>query len=365
MNCRLMPHGVLLVSVFGLSACGDDTTQPNLPGEQLRAPEFAVASNSWIRRADMWSVERQNLTVATVTNAAGQSVVYAIGGRSTTGSPLGKVMAYNVVTNTWTLKASLPIPLKSPNQAAVLNGKIYVSGGCQYNSCDFAYDGASDRLYVYDPAADTWTRKQDMPGVRNSSGVLLFSGTSGVSGVIGGKLYTLSDCYYGDAPRFYRCDPSLFFRYNATTDQWTVLPSPSFTYKAGGVIGGKFYVAGTSRDPYTGQATLRTEVYDPATNRWSRRAPPPVAVDPGSAASAVLKGQLYLIGGRVAHPPDGPIDTIRTVTAYDPTTNTWTTKAPLPSTRLGFAATKVFLNGQPRIEVVGGYRPGNNLQYVP
>ena len=101
MNCRLMPHGVLLVSVFGLSACGDDTTQPNLPGEQLPAPEFAVASNSWIRRADMWSVERQYLTVATVTNAAGQSVVYAIGGRSTTGSPLGKVMAYNVATNTW------------------------------------------------------------------------------------------------------------------------------------------------------------------------------------------------------------------------------------------------------------------------
>ena len=363
MNCRLMPHCVLLVSVFGLSACGDDTTQPNLPGEQLPAPEFAVASNSWIRRADMWSVERQYLTVATVTNAAGQSVVYAIGGRSATGAPLGKVMAYNVATNIWTLKASLPIPLRSPNQAAVLNGKIYVSGGCQFVAC--SYDGPSQRLYVYDPATDTWTRKQDTPGVRNSSGELLFSGISGVSGVIAGKLYTLSDCYYGDAPLFYRCDPSLFFRYNATTDQWTVLPSPSFSYHAGGVINGKFYVAGTSRDPNTGQATLRTEVYDPATNRWTRRAPLPVAVDWGSSASAVLKGQLYLIGGRLIQPPDGPIDTVRTVSAYDPATNAWTTKAPMPSSRLGLAATKVFLNGQPRIEVVGGSRPGNNLQYIP
>ena len=28
-------------------------------------------------------------------------------------------------------------------------------------------------------------------------------------------------------------------------------------------------------------------------------------------------------------------------------------------------ATRVFLNGQPRVEVVGGSRPGNNLQYIP
>jgi hypothetical protein len=28
-------------------------------------------------------------------------------------------------------------------------------------------------------------------------------------------------------------------------------------------------------------------------------------------------------------------------------------------------ATRVFLDGQPRIELVGGVAPGNNLQYVP
>jgi hypothetical protein len=37
----------------------------------------------------------------------------------------------------------------------------------------------------------------------------------------------------------------------------------------------------------------------------------------------------------------------------------------MPSPRTGISASKVFLNGQPLIEVIGGAAPGNNLQYVP
>ena len=83
----------------------------------------------------MWSTERRDLTAATVTNAAGHSIVYVIGGRTTAGASLGKVMAYDVTANTWTTKASLPRPLWGMNQAAVLKGRIYVSGGCYYKGC--------------------------------------------------------------------------------------------------------------------------------------------------------------------------------------------------------------------------------------
>ena len=50
---------------------------------------------------------------------------------------------------------------------------------------------------------------------------------------------------------------------------------------------------------------------------------------------------------------------------YDPAVGDWTRRANLPTGRYGVAAAKVFINGQPRMEVVGGLRPGNNLQYVP
>jgi len=359
---RISLHHLAVLGAMGFVACAEDSTGPSPTDDLAQAVSQAVASGHWIRRADMWSVERWDLALAAVPNAAGESIVYAIGGRSATGAPLGKVMAYNVATNTWTLKRSLPVPLQAPNQAAVIKNKIYVSGGCQTVSC--SYDPPSSRLYVYDPATDTWTRKQDMPGVRDVSGELLFSGTSGVSGVIAGQLYTLSQCYYGDSPQFYECRPSLFFRYNPASDRWTALPRPSATYTAGGVIEGKFYVVGGVRDPYSGQLTMRTEVYDPATNRWTPKAPPPEGL--GSlGASTVLEGELYVIGGRLVHPPDGPIDTLRTVRAYNPGTNAWTTKAPLPNPGWRFAATKVFLDGEARIEIVGGSRPGNNVQYVP
>ena len=73
--------------------------------------------------------ERWGLAVADVPNAAGQSILYAIGGQTATGTPLGRVQAYNVATNTWTWKASLPLPLSETNGAGVINGKIYISAG--------------------------------------------------------------------------------------------------------------------------------------------------------------------------------------------------------------------------------------------
>jgi hypothetical protein len=51
--------------------------------------------------------------------------------------------------------------------------------------------------------------------------------------------------------------------------------------------------------------------------------------------------------------------------SYDPVTDAWTPRASLPSPREHISATKVFLNGNPRIELLGVAPPGNNLQYVP
>ncbi|HEX5575422.1 MAG TPA: hypothetical protein VFX42_06070, partial [Gemmatimonadales bacterium] len=290
-------------------------------------------------------IERRDFAVATVPNAAGQSIVYTMGGRSAAvpGAGLGKVMAYNVSTNTWSLKASMPVPLHSTNGAGVIDGKIYVSGGCRNSAC-VVTELPTWALFVYDPATNTWTSKNNMP----------VGGYAGLTGVINGNLYVLTTCVE-EVPNsiyFDQCAPSKFFRYNRVTDRWTVLPRPANSYYtgAGGVIGGKFYAA----------LGNHLEVYDPATNQWTTKASPPSPVGYASAG-AVLLGQFYAMGG------GGGVnrDAFSTVSAYDPATNTWTSKAPLPTARLGIGASKVFLNGQPRIEVVGGARPGNNLQYIP
>ena len=315
----------LLVSM----SCGENTG-PIQPTTEGRLPStvsaLAATSNSWITRADLPSTERSGLASAVVANAAGQSILYAIGGRNAIGS-LSKVQAYNAATNTWTYRASLPVPLYETNGTGVIGGKVYISGGIS------SYKYYRAELYMYDPATNTWTQKREMPN----------TGFGGVTGVIKDKLYVLTGCDQED------CAPSqqfvFFYRYDPATDQWAILPSPPSSHSGGvgGVVGGKLYVTGGL---YGGS---QLDVYDPATNQWTTKARAPRDY---WGAGVAFRAKLFVIG-------DGK------TSAYDPTADAWTSKAPMPAPSGGTAASKVLVNGQPRIEVVGGSRPGNNLAYIP
>jgi hypothetical protein len=318
----------------------DSPTEPTLATSPDAAPQFAVASNTWTSRRDM-PQERFYVAAATVPNAAGQSILYAIGGR--TSSPFGslsRVQAYNVATNTWTYKAPLPAPLRAMNGAGVINGKIYVAGGITGGE-----KGYSDALYVYDPAANAWTEKRRMPTF----------GFNGFTGVIQNKLYLVTHCTDFDWCAF---PGRWLLRYDPVTDSWTELATPPRNAEngVGGTIGNKFYVGAVFDQPNV------LDVYDPATNTWSRRTTN-LAVRLG-AASTVLGAKLYMIGGSRCN-SDGSCTTVRTTSVYDPGTNRWTNLAPLPRTRPGASAARVFLGGRARIELVGGSLPGNNLQYTP
>ncbi len=371
MQYRLLLPGALVVSALGLAACGAETaTQPNLPERPADAvPELAVTRNSWITRADMPGA-RDGLATATVTNAKGQSVVYAIGGvkwtRPLPGSPVAKVTAYNVATNTWTDRRPLPKPRAGTNGAAVLDGKIYVTGGYPDGGANWAWP----TVYMYDPATNSWTRKRDMPAVDGESGREYPAGR-GVTGVIGGKLYVVSGCFLKD-PKYgslsLYCSP-LFLRYNPKTDRWVVLPPPFpqptpgliTEPNIGGVIDGKFYVMAGSGPASPGNAA-HFAAYDPATNKWTRRTP--LGLERQGAASAVLGGTLYVMGGLRFNGVG--LDILDITIVYDPVTDTWTRRASLPSPRSDMSATTVLLNGKPRIELVGGMAPeNNNLQYIP
>jgi N-acetylneuraminic acid mutarotase len=363
-------YTTLGLAVAALASCGEETTQPNPAGEQKEtAPELAVVHNSWITRRDMWNTERTDFATATVPNAAGQSVVYVIGGRGGSNIGLTSVMAYNVATNTWTLRAPLPHPLYGIN-GGVINGKIYIAGG---------YSGSGDwsrraGLFVYDPAKNSWIEKSGMPDpvyVDYENEYWEWAAGGGVAGVIGGNLYVLAECRGRDlnAPpeMVWACSElpeQLLLRYNPVTDRWTRLASPpgSGAYVGldvsgmAGVIGGKLYVVGRSG----GEGRLA--VYDPATKRWTAKRG--LGQYRYGAASVVHAEKLYLVGGTRVN-TDGTREVLRANIAYDPITDRWINYAPLPTARTGLGGSRVTLNGQARLEVIGGSRPGNNLQYVP
>jgi N-acetylneuraminic acid mutarotase len=339
---------LLAFGSLALVSCADDSTQPNPVGEQLAEPELALVTNTWRTRRDM-PFEVWYTTSAMVRNAADQSILYVVGGA---GSPYGfsvdRVQAYNVATNTWSQKARLPYPLYASNGTGVINGKIYFSGGYYDDGEDW---GPSGFLFVYDPATNRWNQKAYMPE----------AGSHGVTGVIQGRLYVVSTCYER-IPLEYelgwcsdveggRPGVSNFFRYNPVANRWARLPSPNGEYHMGGVVDKKLYVTDGKK----------LEAYDPVTNRWTTRASGPQVRY--RAAVTEQGSKLYLIGGRQLTSTGW--QTVRTTRVYNPTTNTWTNAAPMPTARQDITASKVFLNGQPRIEVVGGSPPGNNLQYIP
>ncbi len=78
-SSSLLP-GALVLGTLWLAACGNDTpTEATRTAQPAPAgPENALAG-SWITRANM-PASRTELAAATVTNLAGQSIVYAIGG---------------------------------------------------------------------------------------------------------------------------------------------------------------------------------------------------------------------------------------------------------------------------------------------
>lgn len=341
---RYRAHLLMLgLSWITLASCAEEVLEPNA-GKIPATPELAVAANSWLTSRDM-PYERWELAAAMVKNPAGQSTVYAIGGRTAAGYSLTRVQAYNVVTNSWSWKAPLPIWLHRTNGAGVINGKIYVSGGEQSDRSG-KEDPWSNRLYMYDPATNRWAEKARMPE----------SGFQGVTGVMKGQLYVVSTCVWNppESEWFDTCDPSKFFRYNPVSDRWTVLPRPRNSHTAGAVIDEKFYVTNGTN----------VERYDPVTNAWTTRASVPITQRRGNAAAAAINHKLFLIGGASSW-NEGTPRVVRTVSAYDPATNSWTAKAPLPTPRYDIAATQVWLYGQPRLQVVGGSLPGNNVQYVP
>lgn len=335
MRHRVLLPSLLTIGALGLAACGEQTTQPNTAVDQPAAPQLAVTSNTWLTRRDM-PLELFEQVAAVVPNAAGQSILYTIAGRKWEWFghpvPMGEVRAYNVATNTWTSKQDMPAARYGMNGAGVINGKIYVTGGFTSERQPTA------SLFVYNPASNTWTRKRDMPA----------AGGGGVTGVIGGKLYVVT------------FSPGLpdtvanFFRYNPTTDSWTKLPRPTNYSRldvGGGVINKKLYLIGP-----------RVLEYDPVTNQWTRKGSWGSGLEGKTVA---LLAQLYVFGAEL----DAGGVPSRGIFIYDPLRDTWEKKPLLTEFGYGGAsertATRVFLNGQPRVEVVGGARPGNNLQYIP
>jgi N-acetylneuraminic acid mutarotase len=172
----------------------------------------------------------------------------------------------------------------------------------------------------------------------------------------GGKFYVLGGLAPGWIPR------GLVFEYDPATDKWTkkkpmALPSHHVALVE---LNGKIYAFGGFVPPASGPPAWvpidNAWEYDTAADSWKALAPMPTKR--GSPVAAAVNGKIYVIGGASTHPgssepavhPARPHRSVATVEEYDPATNTWRARSPMPTARNHAAIGAV--NG--KIYVLGG-----------
>ena len=138
----------------------------------------------------------------------------------------------------------------------------------------------------------------------------------------------------------------IFWKFDPAKSEWSKLPSNPVPvhHGASASIGHKFYVFGGFRLPDTGKAGWYPEnkawMFDLDTQKWSALPPMPY-----------VDGKLYAIGGRVGSCYSGGWSSnVWMNEAYDIATNTWATRAPMPTARSGTGIAA--LDG--KIYVLGG-----------
>lgn len=241
----------------------------------------------------------------------------------------------------WT-KAAQPTVARQELYPEVLNGKIYVAGGVLSQN-----PGFTDHFESYDPVNDAWTQLRSLPEARHH---IMLSAVRGLLYGIGG--------FTGGFPDW-RAQPTMFI-YAPASNTWTGgIDLPAARAEAiSAVVDDKIYLIG-GRVRATDDARLfndhidsvRNEVFDPTIDRWATLADAPTARN--SAASAVIDGKIYVVGGRnFVKNADGTTQQVNVpnLEVYDPKIDRWETRSPMPQAQGGLAATS--LNG--KLYVFGG-----------
>jgi len=239
---------------------------------------------------------------------------------------------YSTINNYWTTKASMSGTVYD-HAVAELNGNIYLVGGC-FNGSQYA----SNLNRKYDPSSDNWQSKTTMPTAR----IKLTSSSAN------GKIYAIGGCIVTYTYTYVYTESAVNEEYDPATDTWTTKqPMPGAKMGiCSAVVNDKIYVFGAGTDgkacyeydPVSNTWNIKSsslasmqygaavaynnkiyvfnntsnEEYDPATDTWTTKASIPSSRTRFGAAE--VNGLIFLIGGSTS---------VELNDAYSPETNTW------------------------------------------
>ena len=233
----------------------------------------------------------------------------------------------------WESAAPFPEPAEELYGVAA-NGKMYVIGG-------FGEGGRPMGIvYEYDSATDKWTKKKSMPMPAHHAALAEYRGKIYVFG--GFVAYPVPGQQAGGWQPV-----DNVWEYDPAADSWKALatlptkrgsPLAAVVKDKIYVIGGATMSLGSNEPAVFANRPARSlganEAYDPDTNKWTARNPMPTARN--HTFGGAVNDKIYVIGGRLGSPFIGAASNTDVVEEYDPATDQWgAPKAKMPTPRSG------------------------------
>jgi N-acetylneuraminic acid mutarotase len=241
----------------------------------------------------------------------------------------------------------------SEAQGRVVNNKLYSFGGFDVNKLP-TYWTSTKRAHIYDPENNSWSAIADLPHTPNGTN---FGGITHAGIATDGTDIYFAGGYTSNAEGTGQIfGTKQVWKYNVALNNYSSLPDLPIDISTGQMeyLTGKLhYIAGTNIARNQDLGIHYVLDLDDLDAGWKTLAALP---NPRQhAGSAVFEGKIYFIGGQSGH--DSHLVTQKDVHVYDPSNNTWEKMADLPvpagKTGRGHITSTVVVLGE-RIIVLGG-----------
>ncbi|WP_339748232.1 kelch repeat-containing protein [uncultured Maricaulis sp.] len=275
----------------------------------------AAAQGHWESAARL-DVARAGLAVTVLDGR-----LYAAGGAGLT-APRAEFEVFDPEIDRWMPETSLPRGLERFGMAAI-NGRIYAAGG--YAAGELGVEPTA-LMWSWSTEGRIWQSEIAMPGPKADFAML----------AVDDRLYAIGGTR--DDNSIYVFDPEGL--------SWETLEIPDdVTRRGSAVVGldGRIYVIGGS---LRGELSAQVDIYDLATNAWSRGPDLPGAST--GIAAVVHNSRIHVLGGTGVEGEQRL--TLRRHASWQPGETAWRSEADLPTPRT--AADAAVLNGS--IYLIGG-----------
>jgi N-acetylneuraminic acid mutarotase len=280
--------------------------------------DFTMLSGEWERLNDLPDPSRAYAVAFTIGNKA------YVGTGIEPPVPLNDFYEYDPSADQWTAKSEIPL-VRYQSVAFEVNGKGYVGLGRGDN-----IDAFSD-MNSFDPITNEWAPIAAFPGGIRQSATAFSIGDKGYVG-LGLKYVEGVFTYYKD-----------LWQYDPSTEEWAQVadfPGDARDRAIGLSLDGKGYVG-------LGFPFHDWWQFDPVANSWTQLAPYPEENSVLDVSGFVLNGKIYIVGGYSSQ-----------CWEYDPSQDKWQRQTSLPEHYGGNVA---FSIGNAGYVCTGASTPENKL----